>query len=80
MEITKDTKVAEILEEYGDLPEVMGAFGVQQMGRYALQNPAARTVTVEKAARVHRLSLGALLDALNRAAATKRAAEATKSG
>ncbi len=38
MQITKDTRVSDILLEYGDIAEVMEAFGVKRVGRYSLEN------------------------------------------
>ena len=34
MQITKDTKIAGILLEYGDIAEVMEVFGIKRIGRY----------------------------------------------
>ena len=34
MEITKDTRVSSILEEYGDIAPVMEVFGIKRVGRY----------------------------------------------
>jgi len=35
MEITKNTRVSAILEEYGDIAEVMEIFGVKRVGKYS---------------------------------------------
>ena len=69
MEITKDTKVSDILLEYGDIAEVMEAFGLKRVGPYSLRMLIARFLTVERAARVHRVPLANLLDILNQAVA-----------
>jgi hypothetical protein len=61
MEITKKTKVADILEEYGDIAEVMELFGVQRVGRYSLRALAAKALTVEWAARIHGVPLDEFL-------------------
>lgn len=37
MQITKDTRVSAILEEYGDIADVMEVFGVRRVGRYSLR-------------------------------------------
>ena len=37
MQITKDTRVSDILLEYGDIAEVMEVFGVKRVGRYSLR-------------------------------------------
>ena len=67
--ITKDTKVAAILEEYGDIADVMELFGVQRVGRYSVRKLAAKALTVEWAARVHRVPLEEFLTILNKAVA-----------
>ena len=38
MKITKDTRVSEILKEYGDIADVMEVFGVQRVGRFSLES------------------------------------------
>jgi hypothetical protein len=71
MEITKDTRVADLLKEYGDIAEVMEAFGVKRVGRYSLRMLLAKAVTVEWAARIHRVPLEQFLEILHKAIATK---------
>ena len=71
VEITKDTRVAAILEEYGDIADVMEVFGVKRVGRYSLRMLAAKAVTVEWAARLHRVPLNEFLEILDRAIGTK---------
>jgi len=75
MEITKDTRVSDILTEYGDIANVMEIFGVQRVGRYSIRMLAARALTVERAARIHRVSLAEFLQILNRAIASKSDAD-----
>lgn len=72
MEITKDTRVSAILEEYGDIADVMEVFGVKRVGRYSLRMLAARAVTVEWAARIHRVPLNEFLEILDRAITRKK--------
>ncbi len=72
MKIDKDTRVADILREYGDIAEVMEVFGVQQVGRYSVRALAAKAVSVEWAARIHRVPLDEFLDILARATASKQ--------
>ena len=67
MKITKDTRVSNILEEYGDIAEVMEMFGVQRVGRYSVRKLATKALTVEWAARVHRVPIEDFLDILNKA-------------
>lgn len=71
MEITKDTRVSDILEEYGDIAEVMELFGVKRIGRYSLRALAAKALTVEWAARIHRVPLDEFLNILHQAVETK---------
>ena len=67
MEITKDTRVSDILEEYGDIAEVMEVFGVQRVGRYSIRALATKALTVEWAARIHRVPLAEFLQFLRQA-------------
>lgn len=67
MEITKETRISAILEEYGDIADVMELFGVQRVGRYSLRALAARALTVEWAARIYRLPLDEFLGILQKA-------------
>jgi hypothetical protein len=71
MDINKNTRVAAVLEAYGDIADVMELFGVKRVGRYSLRRLAAQAVTVEWAARIHRIPLDEFLEILNRAVATK---------
>ena len=69
MEITKDTRVADILTQYGDIADLMEVFGVQRVGRYSVRKLITKALTVEWAARVHRVPLDEFLDILRRAVA-----------
>ncbi len=72
MQITKDTRVSDILLEYGDIADVMEIFGVKRVGKYSLRMFLAKALTVEWAAKVHRVPLDEFLDILNRATAKKQ--------
>ncbi|MBN1449587.1 MAG: DUF1858 domain-containing protein [Anaerolineales bacterium] len=72
MVITKDTRVSVILEEYGDIADVMEIFGVERVGRYSLRMFLAKALTVEWAAKVHRVPLAEFLNILNRAVVKKQ--------
>lgn len=72
MQITKDTRISDILLQYGDIADVMEVFGVNRVGRYSLRMFLARALTVEWAARVHRVPLDEFLEILDRAIAKKR--------
>ena len=67
MEITKDTKVSAILQEYGDIADVMEVFGVKRVGRYSLRRMITKALTVETAARVHRVPLDEFIETLDEA-------------
>jgi len=71
MQITKDTRVSDILLEYGDIADVMEIFGVKRVGRYSLRMFLAKVLTVEWAARVHRVPLDEFLGILDQAVAEK---------
>ncbi|PKO13367.1 MAG: hypothetical protein CVU39_19375 [Chloroflexi bacterium HGW-Chloroflexi-10] len=71
MQITKDTRISAILLEYGDIAEVMEVFGVQRVGKYSLRMFLAKALTVEWAARVHRVPLNEFLEILDKAVSKK---------
>ena len=67
MEITKDTRVSDILKEYGDIADVMEVFGVERVGRYSFRAFLSKALTVGTAARIHRVPLEEFLDILKKA-------------
>jgi len=67
MEITKNTRVSTILEEYGDIADVMEIFGVKRVARYSFRKMLTKALTVEVAAKVHRVPLDEFLNILNSA-------------
>ena len=67
MEITKNTRESAILEEYGDIADVMEVFGVKRVAGYSFRKMITKAITVEWAARVHRVPLDEFLDTLNKA-------------
>lgn len=69
MEITKQTKVADLLDAYGDLAPVMEMFGVKRIGGFSLRRLLAQGLTVEWAARLHRVPLDEFLELLHKAVA-----------
>lgn len=73
--ITKDTRVSSILEEYGDIADVMEAFGVKRVGRYSVRRLVTKALTVEWAARIHQVPLDEFLGILNAAVAKDQATE-----
>lgn len=77
MEITKDTKVSAILENYGDIADVMEIFGIKRVGRYSLRRMLTKAITVENAARIHRVPLDEFMETLNKAIALQEQKEKT---
>jgi hypothetical protein len=77
LEITKDTRVSDILTEYGDIADVMEVFGIKRVGRYSLRRFITKAITVETAARVHRVPLDEFLETLNKAIALKQEGESS---
>lgn len=71
MEITKDTRVSDILDEYGDIADVMEVFGVKRVSGYSARRLLTKALTVEWAARIHRVPLDEFLDTLNEAVETQ---------
>ena len=67
MEITKDTKVSDILREYGDIAEVMETFGVKRVSGFSVRKFITKALTVERAAKIHRVPLDEFLDTLRKA-------------
>lgn len=67
MEITKDTRVSDILHEYGDIADVMEVFGVERVAKYSFRRMITKALTVEMAARVHRVPLDDFLITLKQA-------------
>jgi hypothetical protein len=66
--ITEDTLVSDILEEYGDIAEVMEAFGVKRAGGLTLRKILGRFITVKRAAKVHGVPLDSFLSMVRQAA------------
>jgi hypothetical protein len=63
--------VSDILEKYGDIADVMEVFGVKRVAGYSVRRMLTKALTVEWAARVHRVPLDEFLDTLRRAMTTK---------
>ena len=72
MEITKTTKVSEILREYGDIAEVMELFGIKKVGGFKLRKFITRFISVRTAAFVHRVPLEKFLHMLKVATNRKK--------
>jgi len=59
--ITKDMTIGEVVKIKDNAPEILMSFGMGCIGC-----PSAQAETIEDAAKVHGLSLEALLEALNK--------------
>lgn len=71
MEINKDTRVYDILKEYGDVADVMEVLGVKRVGRYSIRRILTRFITVERAASIHHIPLDDFLQMLHHAVQSK---------
>ena len=72
MEITKDARVCAILEDYGDIADFMEIFGIKRVARYSLRKFITKAITVEMAARIHRVPLAEFLEILHKANTNKK--------
>ena len=67
LRITKETIVSDILKKYGDIEDVMGAFGIKSVGKYSIRKIITKFLTVERAAKIHKVPLDEFLSTLNKA-------------
>jgi hypothetical protein len=72
VEITKHTRVSDILTEYGDIAEVIETFGIKRAGRYSVRRMITNALTVENATRVHRVPLDEFLRTLQQAVGSNK--------
>ncbi|MBS1151110.1 MAG: hypothetical protein H6Q89_2808 [Myxococcaceae bacterium] len=77
--ITKDTRISEILDRYGDIAEVMEVFGIKRVGTLSIRRLLGKFLTVERAAKVHRVPLERFLELLKTAIAQVEAREGRNS-
>lgn len=71
MHITESTRVSDILQEYGDIANVMELFGIKRVGRYSFRRTLTKALTVKTAARVHGVPLEEFMAILHAAVATE---------
>ena len=71
MKITEKTKVSTILEEYGDIADVMEVLGVKRVAKYSFRKMLTKAITVKMAAKVHGVPLDEFLEILNKAIESK---------
>lgn len=67
MEITKETRVSDILAEYGDVADVMEVLGVKRVGPFSVRRILTKLLTVRRAAFVHRVPVDEFLEKLREA-------------
>ncbi len=72
MEITEKTRVTDILKEYGDIAEVIEAFGIKRVGSFGLRSLIGKFINVKMAARVHKVPLDEMLATLEKAIQRKQ--------
>ncbi|MFC2067802.1 DUF1858 domain-containing protein [Chloroflexota bacterium] len=65
MDITKDTRVSDILKEYGDIADFMEVFGIKRVGLYSIRRILTKILTVKRAAFIHRIPLDEFLKMLH---------------
>lgn len=73
MQITEDTKISEIFNEYGDISEVMVSLGMKGVDGNRLRHFLEKRLTVKWAAKFHRVPLNQLLELLHKGIALKEA-------
>ena len=71
MEITQDTRVSDILAEYGDIADVMEVFGVKRVGPFSVRRILTKLLTVKRAAFVHHVPVDEFLGKLREAVQQK---------
>ncbi len=75
MEITKRTRVSHIIKKYGDIASVMEVFGVKSVGPFSIRRLLTKFITVETAAKIHRISPDEFLDKLHQAVEMERSSK-----
>lgn len=72
MNVNKDTIVYDILMEYGDIAGVMETLGVKSVGKFNIRRIITRFLTVERAAKIHKVPLDEFIVKLNLAIESKK--------
>ena len=65
--INLDTKVSDVLAEYGDIADVMETFGIKRVGGYSFRRSITKLITVQRAAKIHRVDPDEFLSTLRTA-------------
>ena len=72
MIVTAKTKVSDILNECGDIADVMELFGIKKAGSLGFRRIITRFITVKNAAFIHRVPLEKFLKMVQTAVAKKK--------
>ncbi len=64
-EITKDTKVFDIVDQYPDTLQIFLDFGFSQMANPVMRNTMGRVATIDMATKMHNVDMDKFLKALN---------------
>ena len=71
-EITKDTKVFDIVDQYPDTLQIFLDFGFSQMANPVMRNTMGRVATIDMATKMHNVDIDKFLQALNDKIAAKK--------
>ena len=71
-EITKDTKVFDIVDQYPETLQIFLDFGFSQMANPVMRNTMGRVATLDMATKMHNVDLDKFLNALNDKIAAKK--------
>ncbi len=71
-EITKDTKVFDIVDQYPDTLQIFLDFGFSQMANPVMRNTMGRVATIDMATKMHNVDMDKFLKALNDKIAVKK--------
>jgi len=64
-EITEDTNIASVVEQYPETLDVFLEFGFKQLGNPVARRTVAKMFTIRQAAKIHPVDMSTLLKALN---------------
>jgi len=71
-EVTKDTKVFDIVDQYPDTLQIFLDFGFSQMANPVMRNTMGRVATIDMATKMHNVDIDKFLQALNDKIAAKK--------
>ncbi len=64
-EITRSTKISDVVEQYPETLDVFLKFGFKQLANPVARKTVAKMFTVEQATKIHPVDIDVLLKALN---------------